>query len=219
MKDLQKKLMNANPKSTFGVVMVCFAASMGLLAWVLLPAAPGSAPTLQDGGESKPPLPDSIPTSTPLLGIIHTQLGNNDVPPFNPFAPSLDPVKAAPRGDRRLSGGNGGGWRSTSGGTPGGGPRPVQPATPVNPQPGVTNNPRPTPSVTLAYKGYMTRVDGVALAQIENTTAKTVKFYAAGDEIIPGFTLQNVGHHSLTLRKKDGGDEQTLALRETVVLQ
>ena len=214
MKDLQKKLMNANPKSTFGVVLCCFAASMALLAWVLIPTASGTAtPAIPAGDESKPPLPDSIPTSTALLGILRAQLDNNDVPPFNPFAPSLDIVNAASRGDRlaeRRDRRNDG-WNSTVNNTnnkPNNGTTTFQTNNP--------NNPRPVPKTTLSYKGYMTRVDGVPLAFIQNSATKKTQFHAA-HQAAPAneTTLLDVTHESITVRLPDG-TEKMIRLGESL---
>ena len=217
MPNLWKWLMQANEKNAFALSMCVLLASAGASAWLFTSAAKDETPAASDPATRTRPPASHIQTSIGLTEYVDRQLNSEFIIPVNPFAPSLsvdniERILAGRGNDReertvRWPPSNVSNTGTGNNNNTGGGTRPVATATATTAQ---TNNPRPPTPVTLSYKGYMTRVDGVPLAQIHESATRTTKFYAA-NQTAPAkdTTLLAVTHESITLRLPDG-TEQTI---------
>ena len=220
MPNLMKWFMHTNEKSTFALCFCILLASVGVSAWIFTTIAKDNATPMVDPANRTRPLPSHIQTSIGLTDYVNRQLNDEFVIPVNPFAPSLSVANIErilagrnnnPDEDRRR-------WPpvTTSGNTANNTNKPNTPGSVTVQTTNQPNTPRTAPPVTLTYKGYMTRVDGVPLAFIQNSTTKETKFYAA-NQTAPAkdATLLAVTHEAVTLRLPDG-TEKKLNLGESL---
>ena len=214
MENFWKWIMQANARNVFAIALLVLLTVTTGSAWHYLATA--SQP--EEEPKPEPALPAlTTPTSAGLRNYILAQCANQPIPPFDPFTPALDkentPRQPRSTSDWKTPGGynSGSGSSSSSSGgktttTQGNQGKPVTAVNPAKP-----------PPVTLTYKGYMTRADGVSLALIHDSASGTTRFLDA-DQTLAGATLLSVKHGALTLRLPNG-DETTLPLHESLAIE